>query len=82
MVDGHLPGRTGFFCPAFRYAGDPASLMTEVPIMIPKPEYDLELSYKPVSAEHAAGAISEALSAEYELYRDDSYMLEHAGRSA
>lgn len=50
--------------------------------MIPKPEYDLELSYKPVSAEHAAGAISEALSAEYELYRDDSYMLEHAGRSA
>jgi len=45
-----------------------------------KPEYYLELSYNPESAEYVAGAISEALSAEYELYRDDSYMLEHAGR--
>ena len=45
-----------------------------------KPEYYLELSYQPESAEYVAGAISEALSAEYELYRDDSYMLEHAGR--
>ena len=44
------------------------------------PENYLELSYSPESAEYAAGAISEALSAEYELYRDDSYMLEHAGR--
>ena len=44
------------------------------------PEYYLELSYSPESAENAAGAISEALSAEYELYRDDSFMLEHAGR--
>lgn len=44
------------------------------------PEDYLELSYSPESAEYAAGAISEALSAEYELYRDDSYMLEHAGR--
>jgi hypothetical protein len=41
MADGHLPGRTGFFCPAFRYAGDPASLMTEVPIMIPKDAAEL-----------------------------------------
>ena len=32
------------------------------------------------SAEFAAGAISEALSEEYELYRDDSFMLERAGR--
>ena len=44
------------------------------------PENYLELSYSPESAEYAASAISEALSAEYELYRDDSYMLEHAGR--
>jgi hypothetical protein len=45
-----------------------------------KPENYLELSYSPESAEYAAGAISEALSAEYELYRDDSFMLERAGR--
>ena len=45
-----------------------------------KPEYYLELSYSPESAEYTAGSISEALSAEYELYRDDSFMLEHAGR--
>lgn len=45
-----------------------------------KPEYYLELSYSPESAEYAAGSISEALSAEYELYRDDSFMLERAGR--
>ena len=44
------------------------------------PENYLELNYSPESAEFAAGAISEALSEEYELYRDDSYMLEHAGR--
>lgn len=46
-----------------------------------KPEYYLELSYNPESAEYAADSISEALSAEYELYRDDSFMLERAGRS-
>lgn len=45
-----------------------------------KPEYYLELSYSPESAEYAADSISEALSAEYELYRDDSFMLERAGR--
>ena len=45
-----------------------------------KPEYYLELSYSPESAENVAGSISEALSAEYELYRDDSFMLERAGR--
>lgn len=45
-----------------------------------KPEYYLELSYNPESAEYAADSISEALSAEYELYRDDSFMLERAGR--
>ena len=44
------------------------------------PENYLELNYSPENAEFAASAISEALSEEYELYRDDSYMLEHAGR--
>lgn len=44
------------------------------------PENYLELNYSPESAEYAAGAISEALSEEYELYRDDSFMLERAGR--
>lgn len=44
------------------------------------PEYYLELSYSPESAEYTADSISESLSAEYELYRDDSFMLERAGR--
>lgn len=44
------------------------------------PENYLELNYSPESAEFAAGAISEVLSEEYELYRDDSFMLERAGR--
>ena len=44
------------------------------------PEYYLELSYSPESAEYTADSISKSLSAEYELYRDDSFMLERAGR--
>jgi len=44
------------------------------------PENYLEVRYSPLNAEAAAEAISETLSKEYEISRDDAFMLEGAGR--
>ena len=43
------------------------------------PENYLEVRYSPLDAETAAVAISEKLSNDYEIRRDDSFQLEHAG---
>lgn len=44
------------------------------------PENYLEVTSSPDSAETVAAAIAEALSQDYEIYRDDAFMLEGAGR--
>ena len=44
------------------------------------PENYLEVSYSPQDAETAAANVSAALSNEYEISREDSFMLDRAGR--
>ena len=44
------------------------------------PENYLEVTSSPDSAETVAAAIAETLSRDYEIYRDDAFMLEGAGR--
>ncbi len=44
------------------------------------PENYLEVRYSPLTAETAAAAISETLSNDYEIRRDDSFSLDRAGR--
>ena len=44
------------------------------------PENYLEVKYSPLAAETAAADICELLSSEYELRRDDTFILERAGR--
>ena len=43
------------------------------------PENYLEVKYSPLDAESAAAAVSETLSSDYEISRDDSFSLERAG---
>ena len=45
-----------------------------------RPENYLEVSYSPLDAETAAANVSAALSNEYEISREDSFMLDRAGR--
>ena len=45
-----------------------------------KPENYLEVRYSPLDAETAAALIGETLSIDYEISRDDSFMLGRAGR--
>lgn len=44
------------------------------------PENYIEVSYSAEDAETVAAAVSETLSKDYALYRDDAYMLDRAGK--